>query len=39
MQIRRNKGAGRMDRLRASTSPALTVIHGEGLPLGRKPSL
>lgn len=28
-----------MDRLRASTSPALTVIHGEGLPLGRKPSL
>ena len=31
-----DEGAGRMDVLRASTSPELTVIHGEGLPLREK---
>lgn len=33
MQMRRNKAAGRMDELPASTSPALTVIHGGGVSL------
>lgn len=28
MQMRRNRAAGRMDELPASTSPALAVIHG-----------
>ena len=33
-----DEGAGRMDVLRASTSPELTVIHGEGLPLRERGS-
>lgn len=36
MQMRRNKAAGRMDELPASTSPALTVIHGGGSPSPEK---